>query len=291
MDGQNACRFTDKKFQNHQNTVDLAGTMQGPVVVIDMSQVGQTQAEACEKLEEKKEPDHKKAARDAGIPEEDFEAIKQVMTDNNALVSFRDTNKSCLSHLQNGVPSKGHDVLTKTFEASNLPPDRQDMAGLVSTLTQKPPAGQIVENPQLVLQNGSPLTGDYDMHDLITSSSGNRVRGGSAKENRLIDRMNRAIAGDREGWPDRVKHGAQGNYGDFATKSGEDPVTKLFQPDPPVTAIDAKAKPPDTPPTVYRLKTNEDIVNMYRCKGTNMPDEWNLRAGSETGPRVSAKLP
>jgi hypothetical protein len=31
MDGKNACRLTDKKFQNHGNTVDLAGTLQ-PIV-------------------------------------------------------------------------------------------------------------------------------------------------------------------------------------------------------------------------------------------------------------------
>jgi hypothetical protein len=31
MDGQNACRFSDKKFQNHENTADLAGT--APVTV------------------------------------------------------------------------------------------------------------------------------------------------------------------------------------------------------------------------------------------------------------------
>jgi uncharacterized Zn-binding protein involved in type VI secretion len=31
IDGQNACRLTDKKFQNHENTVDLAGTLQ-PIV-------------------------------------------------------------------------------------------------------------------------------------------------------------------------------------------------------------------------------------------------------------------
>lgn len=28
MDGKNACRLTDKKFQNHENTADLAGTLQ-----------------------------------------------------------------------------------------------------------------------------------------------------------------------------------------------------------------------------------------------------------------------
>lgn len=31
MEGKNACRLTDKKFQNHENTADLAGTMQAPV--------------------------------------------------------------------------------------------------------------------------------------------------------------------------------------------------------------------------------------------------------------------
>jgi len=30
MDGKNACRLTDKKFQNHQNTVDLAGAITKP---------------------------------------------------------------------------------------------------------------------------------------------------------------------------------------------------------------------------------------------------------------------
>ena len=32
MDGHNACRLTDKKFQNHENTADLSGTG-GPIVV------------------------------------------------------------------------------------------------------------------------------------------------------------------------------------------------------------------------------------------------------------------
>ena len=33
MDGKNACRLTDKKFQNHENTADLAGLFQFPVMV------------------------------------------------------------------------------------------------------------------------------------------------------------------------------------------------------------------------------------------------------------------
>jgi len=33
MDGNNACRLTDKKFQNHENTADMAGTLQPPVAI------------------------------------------------------------------------------------------------------------------------------------------------------------------------------------------------------------------------------------------------------------------
>ncbi len=33
IDGSNACRLTDKKFQNHENTADLAGLFQFPVLV------------------------------------------------------------------------------------------------------------------------------------------------------------------------------------------------------------------------------------------------------------------
>ena len=33
MDGKNACRLSDKKFQNHENTVDLGGAMGPPVLV------------------------------------------------------------------------------------------------------------------------------------------------------------------------------------------------------------------------------------------------------------------
>jgi hypothetical protein len=33
MDGENACRLSDKKFQNHENTVDLAGATQPPTPV------------------------------------------------------------------------------------------------------------------------------------------------------------------------------------------------------------------------------------------------------------------
>ncbi|MDR2154036.1 MAG: DUF4150 domain-containing protein, partial [Burkholderiaceae bacterium] len=48
MNGRNACRLTDKKFQNHQNTVDLAGVAQSNVIV---QGINITQA-ACECIED-----------------------------------------------------------------------------------------------------------------------------------------------------------------------------------------------------------------------------------------------
>jgi hypothetical protein len=36
MEGQGACRLSDKKFQNHENTVDLAGTIQDPKTVAEL---------------------------------------------------------------------------------------------------------------------------------------------------------------------------------------------------------------------------------------------------------------
>jgi hypothetical protein len=46
MDGQNACRLTDKKFQNHENTVDLGGVLQA---IVALFAAGNAQ-EACRRL-------------------------------------------------------------------------------------------------------------------------------------------------------------------------------------------------------------------------------------------------
>ncbi len=290
-----------------QNTMSPTGNalspaeIQGPVVVIDLSKVGETQEEACKKYDEKKiQPEtkeaHEKAAENAGMLPEDYDAIRDVISDpqNDAIISFRDTNKACAPHLRAGVPSKGHDVLTKTFDASNLAPWHQEFAGLVSTLDKKPPKGEIIRFPKnkLLLKKGKPLTGDYDMGDMITASTGERIRGASEKEGRLIERMNSALPGKEK----RVMHGAQANYGDYlrseAAKGNlEKPVTSLNQPavDPKkcegLTVFDGSCKPKAC---VHRLETPEDVVNMYRCKGTEMPPEWNIQDGS--GKKVEAKI-
>jgi len=51
MDGKNACRLTDKKFQNHENTADLAGVLQVPVTAleVDLKQIAKDCHEKVEK--------------------------------------------------------------------------------------------------------------------------------------------------------------------------------------------------------------------------------------------------
>jgi uncharacterized Zn-binding protein involved in type VI secretion len=50
MDGANACRLTDKKFQNHENTVDLGGCTQLPVIAGDTpTQLVASAIHSCDK--------------------------------------------------------------------------------------------------------------------------------------------------------------------------------------------------------------------------------------------------
>jgi hypothetical protein len=59
MDGKNACRLADKKFQNHENTVDLAGTLQQFLKMSaeeqakECQEIAQDIHEKCEKLEQR----------------------------------------------------------------------------------------------------------------------------------------------------------------------------------------------------------------------------------------------
>ncbi len=64
MDGQNACRLTDKKFQNHQNTADLAGAFQIPVIPNGLTaiQIVACAIHCCDNARYKKR-DHKDAGK------------------------------------------------------------------------------------------------------------------------------------------------------------------------------------------------------------------------------------
>jgi hypothetical protein len=249
MDGQNACRFMDKKFQNHQNTVDLAGTMQGPVVVIDLSKVALTQDEACKELDKNKIPkkdkdgkviDHDAAAKRAGMKKEDYDEIKKFSAENDVTVSFRQTNPAGVGNIGN-VPCKPGSCQQSTSAATGL-------------------------------TSGTPqYTGDYDMHDLMEAG---RTVTNPARQAQLARRLNNLM--DPGGQFPRVMHGPQSTFNAYLREHPEkitDRAKKYLapgaKPGQPITAFDKGE--------AYQLESNEDVLNMYRCKGVAPPKHWDLR--------------
>jgi hypothetical protein len=48
MEGKGACRLSDKKFQNHENTADLMGTVGAPVSIADLKKELEAIAKKCD---------------------------------------------------------------------------------------------------------------------------------------------------------------------------------------------------------------------------------------------------
>jgi len=72
MDGANACRLSDKKFQNHENTVDLGGETQAPaaVIMLDCGECGsysELQKKAAAPLYERDHVPSKAALREGAF--------------------------------------------------------------------------------------------------------------------------------------------------------------------------------------------------------------------------------
>ncbi len=282
FEGKTVARLSDPMGQNQgSDNAASPAEMQGPLIVLDASLLGKTQEEACEKIKDKEVKDHDKGAKDAGMLKGDYDSIRETCKTEGVTCTFRDTNQACLPHLANGVESKGHDVLTKTFPESNLAPGDKHLGGLVSTMDAKPPPGQIIQNPSSKLHGPPPLTGDYDMMDMM-DSSGKRIPGESARDLNVRQALNDGLppCGDPPRQVDRIKHGCQAEYGNYLKQHpGEKPNKDLFQPEAPLTAFDKDGK-------VYRLETQEDVANFYKCKGTDNPKEWDVQPMNfkKTGP-------
>jgi hypothetical protein len=97
MEGKGAARLTDKKFQNHQNTVDLAGTLQGPVPVIGVSlaesveECGGPHSKMSQPVNDQKDSHHtpaKDAYKHTGLDKQDGPAIKMSPADHQRTASW-----------------------------------------------------------------------------------------------------------------------------------------------------------------------------------------------------------
>ncbi len=155
MDGKNACRHTDKKFHNNQNTVDLAGNLD-PAVAAAAEHDIKCAIQKCDKKDENgNDYDVSTTAADKPMP----------------------AGSQC-----SALGSKKHTCVKKTLEAKN--PNCQcektfDMQKKPPTL--HPPGAPRLprgkgRRPDVVVGGGPPPT-DYDVYDAKFPCS-DAVKGG-----------------------------------------------------------------------------------------------------------------
>jgi hypothetical protein len=258
------------------NAKPQSATEGAPQIVVDAARLGATREDACARLAALETKDHAAAALAAGMLTGDYEAFLKAVQDKHVTLTFRDSNPACLPHLAAGVQSKGHEILQKTWDASNLKPEDQDKAGLVSDLFKKPPKGQLVDAPKLTLKDGEPVTGDYDLMDEI-EDDGQRVKGETPRDLEIRAALNAGLPPTARGHRDRVMHGAQTAYRDYLElHPGEKEIAILYKPEAGLSALSDDGHS-------WHLQTVEDGLNFYRCRGTPLAPEWNLQQRAADG--------
>lgn len=257
-----------------------AEQLKGPVVEVQQNKLAPSQSLACAQIKSLQIPvaDYKKAAQEGGILADDLLSLQQTTRTEKIIISIRDVNKSCAPYLQEGYASKGHDVLTKTFTKESLPPEYQYLAGTISTLAEKPKAGERIRNPlskQYLTKDGNMLTCDYDLMD-VAWADGQRVKGESAEDLRLRKKLNDNLP--KRGEPPvsvpRFMHGAQAEYSNYLRavadkQKPEQPILQLNKPEAPLTALTHKGE-------IYYLPQIEDALNFYNCYNISLPKEWDI---------------
>lgn len=196
---------------------------------------------ACKDLNKKK-MSKADAQKQSGQLPEHFDSNCKTCQDNNVAASFRDTNPACADHIKAGMQSKPMDIKDKTAKAGEF-------------------AGTVVGGDgKQILKNGSPVTGDYDLHDMIDMGSGKSIAGGSAQEAGMLDKFNQGMkAGGPPGSTNpMVNHGPWTEWD--KVKAGKANKTSL-----PAVAIVPNKK--TGKPDFYRLENEKDWKNFRRCKG------------------------
>jgi hypothetical protein len=252
--------------------------LKGSPVFVQPKKLAETPSQACLVTQLLRVPssDYAKLSKESGILLDDLLSFRTTTSQKQLILSFRDVNPSCESYLVAGYPSKGHDVVTKTFRRENLSSKYAYLAGLVSTLKEKPPKGEMIKNPlakQYFTKDGNPLTCDYDLMDMATAE-GERITGESDEDLATRQALNTHLLW--RGHPPepvmRIMHGAQAEYSDYlrAIHFYEKPMLRENQPEAPLTALTHDGE-------VYRLRTLEDVLNFYRCHAIKIPAEWNIQ--------------
>ena len=215
----------------------------------------------------------KQVAKDF-IVESHISALEQASIDGNFAATFRAAGAATLDALDKGAGAKGHDVLEKTIKSSSVlkayPDNGQAILEMIRAagiegyvghwdqktgeligiyMTKNSPGSKReiypidVKNLESSLENLKqrpdwttlPLTGDYDMHDMIVYGGAGRPKTplvGSKEERAVIDRINaevEKVAPERPFADEEhnvVRHGPQVNFPSYMLSHEAQTVNK-----------------------------------------------------------------
>lgn len=304
FEGKGVGRLTDPHGNNSGSPSNVPNPAEAQPPSLAMPGMSADQKKACEEVDKKRakdEAERKQFAEDGGMLPEHAESISNTCKYTKHSATFRSTNKECADKIAAGFPAKGCDVAEKTVSdktigmadsAAKQKIDDWGLKGFVGAY-EKGPDGKPTkltglkttdgEIPFDQLKNKPPppnniYTGDYDAHDMF-DRKGQRIRDGSQAESKFQRSLNRGIGRGEPGpGKDMVRHGPQNNYKDYwerkGKKEGKPFVPSLAKPDvspkEPLLAFDANGE-------MYKLETEDELRDYYKCKGAETPPEWGDR--------------
>ncbi len=244
-DGKNVCRLLDPMISNggsSDNTPPIPETQPPDPSLVALNEA---KKKACEELE-KKRVSKKDAQEKSGQLPEHFDANCKAAQKNDTALAFRDTNPKSQPHIAEGMQTKMMDIKDKTAKDG-------------------PFAGTVVhKNGNQVLKGGSPVTSDYDLHDMVRMGSRGSIPGGSFQEKLMIWQLNQNM---HQALPSAsspmVNHGA---WTEWANPPPGTPKCAL--PDVPEVGKGATAIVPDKATgecKFYHLETKKDWKNFREC--------------------------
>ena len=240
---------------------------------------------------------------ECGMNPEHAKRISQACKSNGKAVTFRATNKDCMDKIRKGALAKPLAIKDKTISKKSLSKAVQDpeilqkvkkydlmgyvgvydknkkLIGVRTTQGANPPKGILpIDRIPPPPEPRTTFSGDYDVHDFF-GKGGRKIASGSVEEQKFMRQMNHAIGrgavGDMR--HDLVRHGAQSTYrgwcSSFKPPKSPDPIRLVpdLSPKDPLLAFDANGE-------MYKLQTEKDLRDYYKCKGQEIPEEWNWDA-------------
>ena len=304
-------RLKDPHGNNSGSNPNGIAPMEGQPPAIGMTpEEKAAQDAACKRLAGAQVPEHERedAAKKHGMTPAHAEAMSETCITTGMSATVRETNTSCLGPIEQGFatkPSKGSGSTISTGGASNLPRECEGLVGepggtdgtfagvngtngLISAdeINDKHSQMSSDEFTNWMKKEGA-WTGDYDMHEIF-DDTGQRVTNASNGERDFTNAANDAMG--TPGSDQRmIQHGPQANLAEhmdahpekaaeMKERFGEEKFNNIQQPDvrprPPKGEIKGPLLHFDANGNMYQITNEEELKDLYACKGQEYPEHW-----------------